>query len=187
MEDQTDDHLEHAEHATHAAHSGSRFLTIVSVTIALLAVIAAIVGSLESIETAATVSERTAATLVQNQATDQWGFYQSKSLKKNMYEIAAANGGPNAASFADTAKKNETDSLAIKDKATALEKQVEDKLQSSESHELRLHTLTFAATLLHVAIAVATMSIVMQGARWPWIGSIWLGIFGILAAARAYH
>ena len=187
MEDQTSDHLEHAEHAEHAAHSGKRFLTIVSVTIALLAVIAAIIGSLESLEEAATVGERTAATLVQNQATDQWGFFQAKSLKKNMYEIAAANGGPNAPSFAETAKKNETESRAIQDKATALEKQVEEKLQSAEAHELRLHTLTLAATLLHVGIAVATMSIVMQGMRWPWIGSIWLAIFGILIAARAYH
>ena len=187
MEDQTGEQLEHAGHAAHAAHSGNRFITLVSVTIALLAVIAAVIGSLESIETAATVSERTAATLFQNQATDQWGFFQAKSLKKNMYEIAAANGGPNAASFADTAKKNDEDSKVIKDKATELEKQVEDKLQSSEHHELRLHTLTFAVTLLHVAIAIATISIITQGSRWPWIGSIWLGIFGIIAAVRAYH
>ena len=187
MEDQTGEHLEHAEHAQHAAHSGSRFIIIVSMTIALLAVIAAVIGSLESIETASTVSERTAATLYQNQATDQWGLYEAKSLKKNMYEIAAANGGPNATSFAETAKRNADEAKPIQDKATALEKQVEDKLQSSETHELRLHTLTFAVTLVHVAIAIATISIITQGTRWPWIGSIWLGIFGILAAIRAYH
>ena len=187
MEDQTSEHLEHAEHAEHAAHAGNRFITLVSMTIALLAVIAAVIGSLESIETAATVSERTAATLFQNQATDQWGLYEAKSLKKNMYEIAAANGGPNVASFAETAKRNDDESKPIKEKATELEKQVEEKLRSSEAHEQRLHTLTFAVTLLHVAIAIATISIITQGARWPWIGSIWLGIFGILAAIRAYH
>ena len=143
------------------------------------------VDALESIEEAATVGDRTAASLVQNQATDQWGFFQSKSLKKNMYEIAAANGGPNAQAFADTAKKNEADSRLISEKAKELEKQVEEKLASSEHHEQRLHTLTFAATLLHVSIAVATMSIVMQGARWPWFGSICLGVFGILAAMRS--
>ena len=187
MEDQTDEHLEHAEHAQHAAHSGNRFVIWVSMTIAILAVLAAIVGSLESVELASADAERNGAVLYQNQATDQWGFYQSKSLKKNMYEIAAANGGPNAAAFAETAKKNDDEAKPIKDKATELEKQVEEKLQSSERHEARLHTLTFAATLLHVSIAIATISIITQGARWPWIGSIWLGIFGILAAIRAYH
>jgi hypothetical protein len=187
MEDQTGEHLEHAEHAQHAAHSGNRFVVWVSMTIAVLAVIAAVIGSLESVELANTGAERTSATLLQNQATDQWGFYQSKSLKKNIYEIAAANGGPNAAAFAETAKKNEEEAKPIKDKATELEKQVEEKLQAAERHEVRLHTLTFAATLLHVAIAIATISIITQGARWPWIGSIWLGIFGILAALRAYH
>ena len=187
MEDQTSDHLEHAEHAEHAAHSGKAFMSVVSVTIAILAVIAAIIGSFQSVEEGATVAERTSATLVQNQATDQWGFFQSKSLKKNMYEIAAANGGPNAGSFAETAKKNETESKAIQDKAKDLEKQVEEKLQASERHEKRLHTLTFAATLLHVAIAIATMSIIMQGVRWPWMVSIALGIFGVLAGLNAYH
>jgi len=186
MEDQTSEHMEHTEHAEHAAHSGNSFMTIVSVTIALLAVVAAVIGSLESVEEAATVAERTSATLVQNQATDQWGFFQSKSLKKNMYEIAAANGGPNAASFAETAKKNETDSKAISDKAKELEKQVEDKLQASEVHETRLHTLTLAATLLHVAIAVATMSIVMRGIRWPWVASMCLGVLGVLVALRSF-
>ena len=187
MEDQTGDHLEHAEHAEHAAHAGNRFLTIVSGTIALLAVIAAVVGSLESVETTATMSERTAATLLQNQATDQWAFYQAKSIKKNMYEIAAATDGPNADSFAATAKSNEADSKGIKDKASELEKEVEERLRASEHHEQRLHALTFAATLLHVAIAIATLSIIMQGLRWPWYGSIGLGVLGILVALRAFH
>ena len=187
MEKSTQEHLEHAEHAEHAAHSGKRFLTIVSATIALLAVIAAVIGSLESVESTANMTERTAATLYQGQATDQWAFYQAKSIKKNLYEIAAANGGPNADAYAATARKNDEDSKEIKAKATELEKQVEEQLRASEKHEQRLHALTFAATLLHVAIAIATLSIIMQGARWPWYSSLGLGLFGILAAFRAFY
>lgn len=187
MEDQTQEHLEHAEHAEHAAHTGRRFLTIVSGTIAILAVIAAIVGSLESVESTSTMAERNSANLLQSQAVDQWAFFQSKSIKKNMYEIASANGGPNSGSFAATAKKNDDESKVIREKATELEKQVEEKLQASEKHEQRLHQLTFAATLLHVAIAIATLSIILQGMRWPWFGSLGLGVFGILAALRAFY
>ena len=187
MEHKTQEHLEHAEHAEHAAHSGNRFLTIVSSTIAILAVVAAIIGSLESVENSANMTERTAATLYQAQATDQWAFYQAKSIKKNMYEIASASGGPNAQSFAETAKRNEEEGKEIRAKATELEKQVEEQLQASEKHEQRLHQLTFAATLLHVAIAIATLSIIMQGARWPWYSSLGLGLFGILAAFRAFY
>jgi len=83
------EHFEHAEHAEHAAHSGDKFLARVSMTIAILAVAAATVGSLETIETAGAISEKNRAVLLQNKATDNWNFYQAKSVKKNMYDIAA--------------------------------------------------------------------------------------------------
>lgn len=90
------EHFEHAEHAEHAAHSGDPFLPIVAITIAILAVIAAFIGSLETIETAATIDAKNEAVLFQDKATDTWNFYQAKSLKKNLYEIAASLAGPGA-------------------------------------------------------------------------------------------
>src|ERR1700720_3655943 len=93
------EHFEHAEHAGHAALLGDPFLTQVSITIAILAVIAATVGSLETLETADAIGDKNAAVLLQNKATDTWNFYQAKSVKKNLYAIAAANGGPGAGDF----------------------------------------------------------------------------------------
>ncbi len=87
------EHFEHAEHAEHAALLGDPFLTQVAVTIAILAVIAATVGSLETLETAAAIGDKNGAVLLENKATDTWNFYQAKSIKKNLYAIAAANGG----------------------------------------------------------------------------------------------
>jgi hypothetical protein len=43
-----------------------------------------------------------------------------------------------------------------------------------------------AVTLLHVSIAVATISIIMRGQRWPWFASIALGAAGVVGAALAY-
>ena len=81
---------------------GDPFLTQVAVTIAILAVIAATVGSLETLETAAAIGDKNAAVLLENKATDTWNFYQAKSIKKNLYAIAAANGGPKADDFKKT-------------------------------------------------------------------------------------
>ena len=78
------EHFEHAEHAEHVAHLGDPFMTKVSVTIALLAVLAATVGSLETIETADVTVTKNEAVLLQNKATDNWNFFQAKSLKKNL-------------------------------------------------------------------------------------------------------
>ncbi|WP_448952855.1 DUF4337 domain-containing protein [Labrys neptuniae] len=186
MEDETQDHLEHAEHAEHAAHAGNPFLITVSVTIAILAVVAATVGSFESLETAEAINDKSEAAYLQNKASDQWAFFQAKSIKKNAYEIAAAGDGPNKNDFLDKAKHNDDDSKAIQAKAVELEGQVDAKLHDADMRAHRHHVLTLAVTLLHISIAVATLSIITQGKRWPWLCSLALGGLGLVAAGFAY-
>lgn len=186
MSESPTEHFSHAEHAEHVAHLGDRFLTKVSITIALLAVIAATVGSLETIETAATIGDKNAAVLLQNKATDTWGFYQAKSIKKNLYAIAAAGAGPDADEFKKQSQRYGEDEKELFAKGQEFEHETEAKLLASERHEGRHHILTVAVTFLHIAIAIATISIIMRGRRWPWRGSIALGIAGTLAALYAY-
>ena len=180
------EHFEHAEHAEHAALLGDPFLTRVSITIAILAVIAATVGSLETLETADAIGDKNAAVLLQNKATDTWNFYQAKSIKKNLYSIAAANGGPGAGDFQKQEERYSADEQELFAKGQALERQAEEKLMNSERHENRHHILTVAVTLLHVAIAIATIAIIVRGQRWPWYASLALGVLGSIGAAYAY-
>ncbi|MGH6857085.1 MAG: DUF4337 family protein [Methylocella sp.] len=180
------EHFEHAEHAEHASLLGDPFLTQVSITIAILAVVAATVGSLETLETANAIGAKNAAVLLQNKATDTWNFYQAKSIKKNLYAIAAANPGPAAADFKKQAERNGEDEQELFAKGTALERQAEEKLTDSERHENRHHILTVAVTLLHVAIAIATIAIIVRGQRWPWYAALALGAGGSIGAAYAY-
>lgn len=180
------EHFEHAEHAEHASLLGDPFLTKVSITIAILAVAAATVGSLETLETASAMSDKNNAVLLQNQATDNWNFYQAKSIKKNLYAIAAANPGPEADGFRQEAKQYGKDEQDLFVKGHELEHQTEEKLRTSEGHEHRHHILTVAVTLLHVAIAIATISIIVRGQRWPWHAALALGVLGSIGAAYAY-
>jgi hypothetical protein len=182
------EHFEHAEHAEHAAHSGDPFLPIVAITIAILAVIAAFIGSLETIETAATIDAKNEAVLFQDKATDSWNFYQAKSLKKNLYEIAASLAGPGdkADGFTKQSKKYDSDQKSIELQAKTQEDLREQELKSSEKHEHRHQILTIAVTLLHISIAIATIAIVRPGTRWPWYAALTLGALGSLGAAFAY-
>ena len=109
----TTEHFEHLEHAEHAAHTNDNFTTKVSITVAILAVLAASVGSLETIETAGVTVAKNEAVLLQNKATDAWNFFQAKSMKKNMYEIAAATGGPKAEDFAKKYQAREEDGVPV--------------------------------------------------------------------------
>ena len=186
MEDQTSEHLEHAEHAEHAAHSGNPFLTKVSVTIALLAVVAATVGSLETVESGKAISDKNESVLLQNKASDTWAFFQAQSIKKNLYDIAAGSNPGKATEFDGKARGYEADSQKTRERAEEIEKERDAKLADSEAHEHRHHVLTTGVTLLHVSIAVATISIIMAGRRWPWLGSMVLGSVGTLVAAYAY-
>jgi len=45
--------------------------------------------------------------------------------------------------------------------------------------------LTVASTLLHMAIAIATLAIILHR-RWPWLAAIALSVAGLAVAAWAY-
>ena len=187
MSESPTEHFEHAEHAQHVAHSNDPFLARVSIAIAVLAVLSAAVGSLETLETARTIQDKTTAAIRQNQATDQWGFFSRQSTKKSMYDLAAeAATGARADEYRAKSKGYETESRETQKKAQALENVVREENESSERHEHRHQILTVAATLLHIAIAIATIAIVMQGRRWPFHTAVALGVIGVIGSILAF-
>jgi hypothetical protein len=171
MTESPTEHFEHAEHAEHAATSGDSFLSTVSVTIAILAVVAATVGSFETLESGQAISDKNESVYLQNRTTDTWAFFQANSIKKNMFDIAAANGGAKTDDFTAKARDYEKQQGEARTEAETLEKERDAKLADSERHE---------------SIAVATISIIMRGRRWPWHASMMLGALGTLVAAYAY-
>ena len=187
MSESPTEHFEHAEHAQHVAHSGDRFLAKVSVTIAVLAVLSAAVGSLETLETAATIRDKTAAAIIQNKATDTWDLFARQSIKKTMYDLASdSSTGSKAESYRAKSNGYETDSRLSEQNAQALERQVDQSNEASETHERRHQILTVAATFLHISIAIATIAIVMRGRRWPYFTAVALGILGAIGTVLAY-
>ena len=186
MDELPNEQVEHAEHAQHAVHEGNSFLITVSATIAVLAVGAAIVASFETLESGAAISEKNDAVLKQNQASDQWTYYQAKSIKQNMYAIAAVGAGSKQGDFTEQALRYDEEGKEIKKKAEELEHERDEKLAAGDSHEARHHALTLAATLVHVGIAVATIAIISRGQRWPWYCAIVLGAAGAAKTAWTY-
>jgi hypothetical protein len=176
---------EHAEHAEHAAESKDSLLSQVTLTIAVMAVVAAIGGSLEETEGDKTIVAKNEAVLKQDQATDQWDEFEAKSIKKNLYAIAAGQGGPNATANLKESTKNGADQLKVQAKAKGFEAQSTAASEDAEVHEKRHGRLTIASTLLHMAIAIATLSIILHK-RWPWLTSLALAGLGLVLAAWAY-
>ena len=176
---------EHAEHAEHAAHEHDPFISRVSITVAVLAVLAATVGSLETIEAGGAITSASEAVLRQDQATDQWAEFQSDSIKKNIYGIAAAGGGANAQKYADTSKEEGGKQAEVRKKAQENEADRDKLLAASRAHEHRHHWLTAGATLLEIGIAICTVAIITRK-RTFWLGSLALGAGGLALTAFAF-
>ncbi len=185
MSDVPLDAHEHAEHAEHAAHEKDPFISRVSITIAVLAVVAAVAGSLEAYESGGAIIAANEAVLHQDQATDQWNFFQAKSLKKNLYSLAADNGGPRADAYKAKAKDEGKGQDEAQAKAKELEAESTHDRAVSARHEHRHHRLGIAATLLEMGIAISTIAIITRK-RWPWVASVVLGLAGAVVASIAY-
>jgi hypothetical protein len=177
---------EHREHAEHAAHAHDPFVTRVSITIAVLAVVTALIGSLEITENGGAITASSRAVLAQDRATDSWGAFQSASLKKHMYDLAAGAADPaRAAALKGQSAKYVKDQAGYGDAAKRQEDNRDRALEDSERHEHRHHRLTIAAALLQIGIAISTVAIV-TGRRSFWWGSLLLGVVGALLGASAY-
>ena len=176
---------EHAEHAAHGAHDADPLISRVTLTIAVLAVLAAVGATLETTEGDKTIVSKNEAVLQQNQATDAWNFYQAKSLKKNLYGLAADQAGPKAAAYAKIAAQNGADQTDIAKKAKAFEAARDRSSDHAEVHERRHGRLTIASTLLHMAIAIATLAIILKR-KWPWGTALVMTGVGLVLAAWAY-
>jgi hypothetical protein len=176
---------EHAEHAEHAAHENNPFISQVSITIALLAVVAAVTGSLETVESGGAIIAANEAVLAQDQATDQWNFFEAKSLKKNLYTLAADADAAKAGDYLTKAKHEGADQDTAQNEAKKLEAESRRDQALSQLHENRHHRLTVGATLLEIGIAISTIAIITRK-RWPWVVSGVLGLAGVVVAASAY-
>jgi hypothetical protein len=186
MSDSPLEEMEARESAERAEESKKdAFNSQVTMTIAVMAVIAAISASLETSEGDKTIVAKNDAVLQQNQATDQWNEYEAKSVKKNIYQVAVDQGGPKIAAYAKVVAQNTADQKEIMGKAKAFEEARHHYGEIAEVHERRHGRLTIGSTLLHMAIAISTLSIILHR-RWPWITALALTAAGLGIGVWAY-
>ena len=176
---------EQAEHAAHAAHEQDPFVARVAMTVAVLAVMAATAGSLETVEAGRAIALSSAAVLAQEQATDAWNEYQADSLKRHMYEIAAAGGGAKADEWRGDIPPERVNQARARGQAEKAEHARDTDMADSTRHEERHHWLTGSATLIEIGIALSTVAIITKR-RSFWLAAMALGAAGAVLFAIAY-
>jgi len=144
--------MEAHEQAEHAEHATEPFNKRVAATMAMVAAALAVVAVFGQIKV-------TEELLNQQKASDQWSYYQAKSIRRYESEIArdllATMKGEKTAEYATNAEKYRKDSDEIQEKAKDLEK--ESGLAGRQA--VRLH---FGEIFLEIAIVFASLAILAK-------------------------
>jgi hypothetical protein len=165
----------------------TKYVSLTMVVIAVLAAIATLKGGGFSTRT---LKEMNEATFNQTQASDQWAFYQAKSIKQNLYEIELdhlnAAPAPDAAAVAkmkakvEKYDKEKTDIMALAKKFEAARDAARQNATIVAEHSKEMG---LSITLFQVAIALGAMCLIVK--KKPlWIVST---IFGALAVAQMIY
>lgn len=164
------------EHAEHGSHESA--MRPVAFTMSVLAVLVAITTVLGH-------RTHTEAVLRQNQATDEWNFYQAHKIRDNDTELAAdllgtvtvtntADADKLKKTFADHRAKWAKDLEDEEKKAEALEQQV-------EKAERRADRFDLGEALLEIGLVITSVTLLTRR-RAYWYFGIVFAVGGILSA-----
>jgi lipopolysaccharide export LptBFGC system permease protein LptF len=174
-------HGPHDHELEHAALDEPRGMAgQLAVMTAIIATIGALFSYMSSATQANSGLHKNEAAIKKTEAANQWNFYQAKSSKQNLAELAAELvPEPRKSFYVDEAKRYKTEKADIMKEAEKFE--VESKQWDKRSEEeLHLHhRWTQATTALQIAIAVAAMSLLTRSR------GLMYGMYGVSAIGLA--
>jgi hypothetical protein len=160
------------EHIHHQAeHSGERWISWVALSTAILAVFAAITGLLSG-------QHANEAMMSQIEASDQWNYYQAKSIKASVLD--AKIGLATTPNEADSQKRDRYEKEQEEIKSEAEHKQTEAK-SNFHRHEI----FARGVTMFQIAIAIAAISALTKKRRF-WFVSLAFGVAGCVFLALGF-
>lgn len=160
-------HGPHDHAVEHAAHgSNDDFASRIAVMTAILAT----VGALFSYQGGATQNEamlqKNNAAIKKTEASNQWNYYQAKSNKQNLAELAVAlNNGEQKAKYEKEVERYKAEKSEIKASAEKLETEVKEFDKKSEEALHQHHRWAQAMTAIQIAISLAAITLLTRK-RW---------------------
>ena len=178
----------HEHHVEHAAESGADGLAQrIALMTAIIATIAALISYWSSSAQNDAMFLKNESILKQAEASDQWAFFQAKSLKAQLaadFAVVAVN-AEDKARFKAEQEREDKERAGIQAEAKKLQAESREFGEKSEA-KLRPHErLALALTFLQIAIALAAITVLTRR-TWLLGGAIVSALIGIGAAATAF-
>ena len=171
-------HGAHDHAVEHEAHKGGLGQQV-AIFSAVLATVGAIVSFLGGHTQNEALLYKNHAVLKKTEASNMWNYYQAKSTKQNLAEFAAGIAtDPKAVDkFQAQVKRYEAEKEAIKKDAEKLEAESKAANEKSEHALHPHHKLAMSMTLLQIAIALASITVLTQK-RWLLGGAAFAALAG---------
>lgn len=182
------------EHAAHGKkghgndHGDEGFSSRIAVVTAVLSTVGALFGYMAGATQNEAMLHKNSAAIQKTEASNHWNYYQAKSNKQNLAELAAAlNADANKTRYEQEVTRYKTEKAEIKDKAEALEAKVKDFDRQSEEAMHLHHRWAQAMTATQVAISLAAITLLTRK-RWLFWGAIGTAGLGLaLGGAAMLH
>ena len=156
------EHL-HEQVKESAEHSGVTWISWVALSTAIIAVLAAIAGLLSG-------QHANEAMMNQIEASDQWNYYQAKSIKASVLDAKM--------SLASSASEEDRQKTArYEEEQKEIQKKAREDEAEAKSNFQRHEVYARAVTMFQIAIAIAAISALTRK-RHFWIVSLLFGAVG---------
>src|SRR3954462_11142343 len=158
------EHL-HEEIHHHAEHGGPPWISGVALSTAILAVLAAIAGLLSG-------KHANEAMMAQIEASDQWSYYQAKSIKASVLDAKMTLTG-------ETTEKDREKAAQYQEEQGEIKREAEHKQSEATSNFHQHEIFARGVTMFQIAIAIAAISALTKRRRF-WFVSLAFGCAGIV-------
>src|SRR5215212_3988625 len=170
-----DHELEHA-----AAHAGPKdFAGRLAVATAVIATIGALFAYMGGLTQSNAGLYKSESAIKKTEASNQWNYYQAKSSKQNLAELAVELAPESRKAFyADELTRYKQEKEAIKKDAEKFERESDDWSKRSDEQIHQHHRWAQATTALQISIAMAAIALLTRS-RGLQVGVYALSAIGI--------
>ena len=181
---------EATERAVEAAEHRSLWIVYLSFTTALIAVLAAIAALESGAFSNEALIQKNEALLAQAQASDQWAYYQAKSVKAAIYSsqaAAALSSNPDLAKKAQQqADRYSKEEEEISKSAKEREKEVAEKGELSAISMEHHHRFAYSVTMFQISIALAAVA-ALSKQKGVWFAGLVVAAAGLIYFADGFR
>ncbi len=158
--------------------------------LAVMTAIMATIGALLSYEASVSLGEaiisKNDASMQKTSASDQWSYYQAKSNKQNLAELAVKlTTGQDREDARSEVARYESEKADIKKQAQEFEKQAQEANEHSERYMHSHHRWATGTTALQIAISLAAIALLTRR-RWLQFASLSCGFVGVVLGVVAW-